>query len=50
MIKGTIRVHAIRTERPLDTKNIARVIAHQLRKGNTNYGTYDRRTEIQRGA
>jgi hypothetical protein len=37
------------TDRPLETKTIARVIAQQIRKGNTTYD-YDRRTEIQRGA
>jgi hypothetical protein len=47
MIKGTIRVHTIPSEKPLDTKGIARQIAQQLRKGNY---TYDKRTEIQRGA
>lgn len=51
MIKGTIRVHTIPSEKPLQTKNIAQLIAHQLRKGTCNYGiTNDRRTEIQRGA
>lgn len=49
MIKGTIRVHTIPSEKPLETKNIAQLIAHQLRKGNCNYGK-NRRTEIQRGA
>lgn len=49
MIKGAVRVHTIPSEKPLETKNIARQIAQQLRKGNYHYGN-DRRTEIQRGA
>lgn len=47
MIKGEIRVHTIPSEKPLNAKGIAREIAQQLRKGNI---TYDKRTEIRRGA
>lgn len=50
MTKRTIRVHIVPTDRPLETKTIARVIAQQIRKGNMNYVSNDRRTEIQRGA
>lgn len=51
MIDGKIRVHTIPSGKPLETKNIAQLIAHQLRKGTSTYGiTNDRRTEIQRGA
>ncbi len=49
MIKGAVRVHIIPTEKPLETKTIAQLIAQQLRKGHYNYDK-DRRTEIQRGA
>ena len=49
MIKGTIRVHMIPTEKPMNTKNIAQLIAHQLRKGELQHGN-DRRTAIQRSA
>lgn len=49
MIKGTIRVHTIPTDKPLNTQNIARVIAQQIRKGTSNH-VNDRQTEIRRSA
>lgn len=48
MIKGTIRVHEVPTDRPMETKNIAQLIAHQLRKGSFNHD--NNRTEVHNPA
>ena len=47
MIDGKIRVHEIQTGRPLDLKNIAQLIAHNLRKGNIHH---DNTRKVQRTA
>ena len=46
-----ISVHIVATDKPLETKSIARVIAQHYRKGIAENGnSNDRRTKIQRSA